>query len=164
MLTEEKKAWLPERQELLLRLFNEQTNYREIADILTTTFGYLYTRSSVAGRIKRLGMSRRTNSLRHPRPPRRRPSQRKPIDWPIPPPGNVPIWELTSRHCKYLGSDRLYCGSPVIGTTSWCGYHYALTHHVKRAPSSSGASEAVPPHSSSPIGERTSSLNIIYGR
>jgi hypothetical protein len=127
--------WTEAMFEMLINLANDEENftYDVIAVKMSDTFGVNFTKGSVIGKGRRLGIPQRPPKLRKPR--KARTLEMGPIPPRIPRAKKgeqVTIYQLREGMCKWpFGSDPpyLYCGCPVKNAGgSWCPEHRKIVH------------------------------------
>lgn len=134
-----KGNWSEERIGLLKILWGRRYSLSQIAHHLGGV-----TRCAVAGKLARLGLTRKRA---YPRPPKtafnfaRKSSQAKraaagasvlPVP-DAPPPLNIPLLDLEPHHCRFIpGDDRLFCGRQKREGSSYCGHHHAIVYETRR--------------------------------
>ncbi len=131
-------AWTNEKVELAKKLWLERYSAGHIAQQL----GAGFTRSSVVGKLNRLGLARKNDGKAPPAllnrtgfvlvrkrnrllPPERR-HDPGPID--MPPSLEVAFKDLRDGQCRWVNDSKRYCGHPSIDGTSYCKAHGAIVY------------------------------------
>lgn len=129
--------WTEDMKETLRRLADEGFSYGEIAKRMNAAFGDLFTKNSLIGMARRIGVPRRPHVINKPSLP----------------PSLPLITDLRDGMCKWpLGAmeDRppyFYCGKPTgdIGM-SWCPIHRKRVFNKSTYAASSPALERLALH------------------
>jgi len=104
------------------------------------------SRSSVMGKLRRLGLLCRDRSRVPIKPPPQIPQMREnkrplpppepyqaPHPPPLPPIGSFALLDLRNGHCRWPCSDGFppykFCGAPQASQSSYCEFHFALAHN-----------------------------------
>jgi GcrA cell cycle regulator len=127
--------WPAEHTEALSGYLREGAgSLAQIASLMNKRFGASYSRNSIVGKARRLGIPSN-------RPPGRDIAPPKPKSPPPPPPPSVircvevkprhiALIELTENTCRWPYSEdapTTYCGHPPLGKESYCGPHFYLS-------------------------------------
>lgn len=128
-------VWTPERVDRLRQLYAQNWSARLIADEI----GGSLTRSSVMGKIKRLGLSRkggvvgRDGRVTLGGGQQMRPKVVAPRLVEVDPVG-VPLLDLQPGQCRfpYGNGPFTFCGCQALKDQSYCASHYELTHMSAR--------------------------------
>jgi GcrA cell cycle regulator len=140
-------SWNQKRVERLKRLHQEGFS----ATLIARKLGAAFTKGMVAGKIRRLGLTMKPAkkglnskpkslatgkalpiSKAEPSKTVRLPAS--PIIGPVPAAPatatGVGLFDLRERHCRWpVGNDRparLFCGAPVVDSSSWCEHHQRI--------------------------------------
>lgn len=153
--------WTTELDEFIRDKIAEKYSFSVIANFIWEQFGHAYSRNAVIGRAARIGIRtpprtthRRTirdwaklKSAASELPRPSRPRIRKPWAPPVKPvhpvnledvscpePLNVTLFDISQYQCRWVTAGPrqvTYCGHDVYRKTSWCPYHYKITHEFK---------------------------------
>ena len=161
-------VWQPKEDARLKEYWATKTSTAQIANLMAEEFGRPFTKNAIIGRANRLQQASRKPVAPRPKKPRVRPYRLvKPTFRAPPPPALDHAWklfrELKGEVCHFIegeprGMESLMCGLPTVNT-SYCQYHYWITHRVKNASVASRAvASAAAPSLCPPSGEKAAAL------
>jgi hypothetical protein len=114
---------------------SDEISYTNIAKTMSERFHAEFTKNSLIGKARRLGLPMRTPAVT--RKPRQRVHVAAPIPPKILPPKKgrpVTIYQLRSDTCRWpldQASDHppyMYCGAPTKDTCVWCVKHHQIAY------------------------------------